>query len=113
MKKSTPIIEPPRFDRDGYQTNLRDLNGEPLPDLAAAKFTRLHGGARSGAGRRPLGKTTMLLHLRPQAAAAIRTTARREHQTLSAVVDRLVTAHLTAAGPRQRRKNFDASGARW
>ncbi|MDR1190094.1 MAG: hypothetical protein LBK60_00315 [Verrucomicrobiales bacterium] len=91
MKNSTPK---PIFDKDGYQINMTDLNGEPLPDLSTAKFYRFHGGARIGAGRKPLGKTQMLLRLRPKSAAAIRAKAKREHLTLSEVVDNLVLASL-------------------
>jgi hypothetical protein len=36
----------------------------------------------------------MLLHLRPKSAAAIRAKAKREHLTLSEVVDNLVLASL-------------------
>jgi hypothetical protein len=94
MKNITQKIDPPRFDKDGYQINIKDLNGEPLPDFSKAKFVRLHGGARQGAGRKPLGKTQILLRLQPKSAAAIRDKAKRTHQTISEVVDELVAANL-------------------
>ena len=31
-------IQKPKFDKDGYQTNMRDLNGEPLPDLRTLRI---------------------------------------------------------------------------
>jgi hypothetical protein len=52
------------------------------------------GGARPGAGRKPLGKTQILLHLRPKSAAAIRAKAKKENLTMSEVVDGLVLAGL-------------------
>lgn len=39
---------PPVFDPDGYQTNLKDLNGTPLPDLSKVKATSLRDGTRPG-----------------------------------------------------------------
>ncbi|MDR1190084.1 MAG: hypothetical protein LBK60_00265 [Verrucomicrobiales bacterium] len=40
MKKTTQKIPKPVFDKDGYQTNITDLNGKPLPDLNAKPLTR-------------------------------------------------------------------------
>lgn len=40
MKKITRKIPKPVFDKDGYQINMTDLNGEPLPDLRAKPLTR-------------------------------------------------------------------------
>jgi len=42
MKK----IVSPVFDQRGYQTNISDLNGELLPDLASLRWQHYHGGAR-------------------------------------------------------------------
>jgi len=39
-------VQPPLFDAEGYQTNLTDLNGTPLPDLKKVKARSLWGGAR-------------------------------------------------------------------
>lgn len=36
----------PTFDADGYQTNLKDLNGTPLPDLRKVRAISLRDGAR-------------------------------------------------------------------
>ncbi|MDR1145551.1 MAG: BrnA antitoxin family protein [Verrucomicrobiales bacterium] len=33
MKKTKQKFPEPIFDKDGYQINMTDLNGEPLPDL--------------------------------------------------------------------------------
>jgi hypothetical protein len=42
MKKTGKTrIEKPVFDKDGYQTNIRDLNGEPLPDPSKVKWLTL------------------------------------------------------------------------
>ena len=35
MKKE---ILKPKFDKEGYQTNLKDLNGEPLPNLKSLRI---------------------------------------------------------------------------
>lgn len=29
--------KPPTFDPEGYQTNIKDLNGTPLPDLSKVR----------------------------------------------------------------------------
>ena len=34
-------IEPPIFDAEGYQTNIKDLNGTPLPDLSKVQAVSL------------------------------------------------------------------------
>ncbi|HEY5791922.1 MAG TPA: helix-turn-helix domain-containing protein [Chthoniobacterales bacterium] len=31
-------IRKPKFDSEGYQVNIEDLNGEPLPDLSKVKI---------------------------------------------------------------------------
>lgn len=41
--------EPPTFDAEGYQTNLSDLNGTPLPELD--KVQAVSHGDGTGAGR--------------------------------------------------------------
>ena len=68
--KKTKHIEPPVFDARGYQTNIADINGEPLPDPAAhAGWRSFHGGAREGAGRKPTGNVSVMLRLPPEVAA--------------------------------------------
>jgi len=42
MKRAREL-ERPAFDRAGCQANLRDLNGESLPDLSKLKFRHLSG----------------------------------------------------------------------
>ncbi len=94
MKKKIENIEKPQFDGAGYQVNMKDLNGEPLPDLAKLKFQPFkHGGARVGAGRRPSGRKAVLLRLSPKVISALRKEAQRNNKTLSDVAeDRL--AHV-------------------
>jgi hypothetical protein len=71
MKKKIEI-EPPVFDAEGYQVNLRDLNGEPLPDPAALVVAkRGRGGRRPGAGRKPAGRKQIVLRLSPKTIAAL------------------------------------------
>lgn len=36
----------PIFDAEGYQTNIKDLNGTPLPDLSKVRVKPLRDGAR-------------------------------------------------------------------
>lgn len=88
MKKKTASSEKPLFNRAGYQINLTDLNGEPLPDLAKLEFRPFkHGGARAGAGRKPSGRKAVLLRLSPKLIARLRKEASRRHKTLSDVAE--------------------------
>ncbi len=88
MKKKTAVTEQLRFNSAGYQVNMKDLNGEPLPDLEKLAFRPLkHGGARVGAGRKPTGRQAVLLRLSPKLIAALRKEAERKHRTLSDVAE--------------------------
>ena len=104
------------FDSDGYQTNLKSLNGEPLPDLVTLTkfhksgfalpnpqdFVRIEragqitltpktkGGARAGAGRKPAGKLSMVVRLQPALIAKVKARARREGMTISDTVAKLL-----------------------
>ena len=54
MKKKIEHIEKPRLGNAGYQVNMKDLNGEPLPDLGKLDFRPFKdSGARMGTGRKP------------------------------------------------------------
>jgi hypothetical protein len=88
MKKKIKAIEKPLFDGAGYQINMKDLNGEPLPDLSRLAFRPFkHGGARSGAGRKPSGRKAVLLRLSPKIILGLRKEAERSHKTLSDVAE--------------------------
>jgi len=88
MKRKIAHIEKPQFDSAGYQTNLKDLNGEPLPDPAKLEFRPFkHGGPRVGAGRKPSGRKAVLLRLSPKVISALRKEAERNHKTLSDVAE--------------------------
>jgi len=88
MRKKIETIEKPRFDGAGYQVNMKDLNGEALPDLAKLGFRPFqHGGARLGAGRKPSGRKPVLLRLSPKLVASLRREAERSHKTLSDVAE--------------------------
>jgi hypothetical protein len=55
MKKKIEHVEKPRLSNAGYQVNLKDLNGEPFPDLGKLHFRSFkNGGARMGTGRKPV-----------------------------------------------------------
>jgi len=95
MKPSgkTKRPEPPTFDAEGYQTNLKDLNGTPLPDLSKVTARPLWGGAREGAGRKSSGRQPVLLRLTPKTIRSLRTAARKQGKTISEVAEaRLVPA---------------------
>jgi len=92
-KNKKPRIEPPVFDADGYQTNLKDLNGTPLPDLNQVRAISLWGGARSGAGRKASGRQPVLLRLTPKTIRRLRAAARKQGKTISDIAEeRLVVA---------------------
>jgi hypothetical protein len=85
-------IEPPVFDAEGYQTNLKDLNGTPLPDLGKVQAVPLWGGAREGAGRKSSGRQPVLLRLTPKTVRSLRAAARKQGQTISDIAEqRLAT----------------------
>lgn len=88
MKKHKEKSEKPVFDAEGYQVNLQELNGEALPKRGSLKFKPLkHGGVRAGAGRKPAGRTPVLLRLSPGVVAALRAKAKAENRTLSDVAE--------------------------
>ena len=85
-------IEPPVFDAEGDQTNLKDLNGTPLPDLSKVQAVSLWGGAREGAGRKASGRQPLLLRLTPKTVRRLRTAARKQGKSISEIAEaRLVT----------------------
>lgn len=92
-KPKKPKIEPPIFDADGYQTNIKDLNGTPLPDLSKVTTRPFWGGAREGAGRKSTGRQPVLLRLTPKTVRRLRAAARKQGKTISEVAEaRLVLA---------------------
>lgn len=92
-KPKKPKIEPPIFDADGFQTNIKDLNGTPLPDLSKVTTRPFWGGARVGAGRKATGRQPVLLRLTPKTVRSLRATARKEGKTISEVAEaRLILA---------------------
>jgi len=85
--------EPPAFDADGYQTNLRNLNGTALPDLARVKAKPLAwGGAREGAGRPSSGRQPVLLRLTPKTVRRLRVSARKQGKTVSDLAEERLAA---------------------
>ncbi len=86
-------IQPPVFDAEGYQTNLKNLNGTPLPDLSKVQTFSRWGGARKGAGRKASGRQPVLLRLTPKTLRALRAAARKQGKTISDIAEeRLVVA---------------------
>ena len=82
-KDKKPKIEPPIFDAEGYQTNIKDLNGSPLPDLSKVQAMSFWGGARKGAGRKSSGRQPVLLRLTPKTVRKLRASARKQGKTVS------------------------------
>ena len=83
----------PVFDAEGYQTNIKDLNGTPLPDLSKAQARPFWGGARAGAGRKASGRQPVLLRLTPKTVRSLRAAARKQGKSISEVAEaRLVPA---------------------
>jgi len=92
-KNKKPRIDPPVFDAEGYQTNLKDLNGTPLPDLSKVRAVSFWGGAREGAGRKSTGRQPVLLRLTPKTLRSLRAAARKEGKSISEIAEaRLVPA---------------------
>ena len=92
-KNKKPKIEPPVFDAEGYQTNIKDLNGTPLPDLSKVQAVSFWGGARKGAGRKRTGRQPVLLRLTPKTVRSLRAAARKQGKSISDIAEaRLVLA---------------------
>ena len=82
----------PNFDAEGYQTNLKDLNGTPLPDLSKVTTRPFWGGAREGAGRKSSGRQPVLLRLTPKTVRRLRAAARKQGKSISEIAEaRLVS----------------------
>ncbi|MSU46472.1 MAG: hypothetical protein EXS42_04965 [Lacunisphaera sp.] len=95
MKTTGKIKSPkaPVYDAEGYQTNIKDLNGTPLPDLSKVQAKPFWGGAREGAGRKSTGRQPVLLRLTPKTVRRLRAAARKQGKTISEVAEaRLVLA---------------------
>jgi hypothetical protein len=94
MKKKMRRVEKPLFNSAGHQINLKDLNGDSLPNPGRVSFQPFnHGGARIGAGRKPSGRKAVLLRLSPRLISELRKEAARSRKTLSDVAeDRLAHA---------------------
>lgn len=89
----TKTSKAPVFDAEGYQTNIKDLNGTPLPDLSKVRAKSFWGGAREGAGRKSSGRQPVLLRLKPKTVRSLRAAARKQGKTISEVAEeRLVVA---------------------
>ena len=89
----TKKVKAPVFDAEGYQTNLKDLNGTPLPDFSKVRTASFWGGARKGAGRKPTGRQPVLLRLTPKTVRSLRTAALKQGKTISDIAEeRLVVA---------------------
>ncbi len=86
-KNKKPRIEPPIFDAEGYQTNIKDLNGTPLPDLSKVQAVSFWGGAREGAGRKSTGRQPVQLRLTPKTVRSLRAAARKQGKSISEVAE--------------------------
>ena len=88
MKKPTPKPDAPRFDAEGYQIGMHDLNGGALPQPGKVEFKPFtHGGARPGAGRKKSGRIPVVLRLSAATLALLRAKALAEHKRLSDVAE--------------------------
>lgn len=89
----TKTAKAPDFDAEGYQTNIKDLNGTPLPDLSKVQAKSIWGGAREGAGRKSSGRQPVLLRLKPKTVRRLRAAARKQGKSISEIAEeRLVVA---------------------
>ena len=85
-KPKKPKIEPPVFDADGFQTNIKDLNGTPLPDLSKVQTISFWGGAREGAGRKCQAARLVCQHRR---------TDRRQFEAITVLIIQQARSGLT------------------
>jgi hypothetical protein len=61
MKRKLQRKEKLSFNRAGYQVNLKDLNGVPLPRLEKLAFRHLeHNATKIGVRRKPSGRRPVL-----------------------------------------------------
>ena len=104
-----PQIEKPIFDKEGYQINMKDINGESLPDpknlvsvslesLGLPKpggyknlpIVRINGGARPGAGRKKIGRHPLMIRLLPKAEKKLRSFAKKEGVSISEAAEKMI-----------------------
>lgn len=86
-------VQSPVFDTDGYQTNLKNLNGTPLPDLSTVRAFTLERRRPRRRALKSSGRQPVLLRLTPKTIRALRATARKQGKTISEVAEeRLVVA---------------------
>ena len=91
------------FDSEGYQADVKSLNGEGLPQLEKLSVRPLaHGGARPGAGRKAKGHRQILLHLSPSTVALLRSEAKRKNQPISSTAEISLLYALKRHGHRAR-----------
>ena len=64
---------------------------EPAP-AGMTRYRVVHGGPRAGAGRKPAGHVRLSLNVSPRAKATLERRAKKEHKTLSAIVEELLVA---------------------
>jgi len=78
--------------------NIRDedIDFSDIPELTDEQLALAirpgRGGVRPGAGRKPSGRTPIMLRLRPAIARKLRAAARREKLTISDVAERWLAA---------------------
>jgi hypothetical protein len=76
-------LELPEAGYEILRPEAAEKAGVPMPK---------RGGARSGAGRKPVGHVRMQILILPQTRKRIEAVARREGVTLSKAVDRLISS---------------------
>jgi len=80
--------------------NIRDedIDFSDAPEVTDEAITRgeyrlaPRGGARAGAGRKPVGHVQLTLWVRPQTARRLRTAAKRNGKTMSHLADECLAA---------------------
>lgn len=78
----------PSFDAEGYEQRMDSLNGDALPDIQRVKVKPLgHGGARPGAGRKPLNRKPISFRLTPATIRKVRLAAKRKGINPSAAAE--------------------------
>ncbi|XHR29323.1 MAG: BrnA antitoxin family protein [Chthoniobacteraceae bacterium] len=98
MSKQTPK---PKFNAEGYQTNMKDLNGEPLPDPNSLSVLSREEEALLGlpspeelAGTQP--KTKISLAIDDDALAFFKAEAKKHKTSYQRMIRNLIRAYVQA-----------------
>lgn len=92
MIKETPAERQARYKRLAALTDDQ-IDFSDIPELTKEDFAKMtwhRGGYRPGSGRKPTGHVQLGLSVSPKAREVLRRRAKKEHTTMSSLVEALI-----------------------